>query len=67
MTTTTNSAAPASGRVSYEAIDAYIEQQMRRLKIPGASLAIVDGGEIVHQRGFGRARPGGEAPNAYAW
>jgi len=47
---------------SYEPIEAYIEQQMRRLKVPGASLAIVEGDKIVHQRGFGRARPGGEAP-----
>jgi len=45
-----------------EAIDAYIEEQMRRLHIPGASLAIVDGDKIVHLRGFGRARPHGEAP-----
>jgi CubicO group peptidase (beta-lactamase class C family) len=47
---------------SYESIDAYIEGQMRRLKIPGVSLAIVEGDKIVHVRGFGRARPGGEAP-----
>jgi CubicO group peptidase (beta-lactamase class C family) len=48
---------------SYEAIDAYVEEQMRRLKIPGVSLAIVEGDEIVHLRGFGQARPGGEAPS----
>lgn len=58
---------PASGTpipdgTSYNAIDAYIEGQMRRLNIPGASLAIVEGEEIVHLRGFGRARPGGETP-----
>jgi len=45
---------------------AYVEGQMRRLKIPGAALAIVEDGEIVHLRGFGhgvsRPRPGGEAP-----
>ena len=56
------SAKPASNSGSYDAIDAYIEQQMRRLKIPGASLAIIEGTEIVHLRGFGRARPGGETP-----
>ncbi len=50
---------------SYEAIDAYIEGQMRRLKIPGVSLAIVEGDKIVHLRGFGRARPGGEAPSPH--
>jgi CubicO group peptidase (beta-lactamase class C family) len=47
---------------SYDAVDAYIEGQMRRLKMPGVSLAIVEGDQIVHLRGFGRARPGGEAP-----
>ena len=35
---------------------------MRRLHIPGVSLAIVEGDRIVHLRGFGKARPGGEAP-----
>lgn len=45
-----------------EEIDAYIEQQMHRLNIPSASLAIVEGDKIVHLRGFGQARPGGEAP-----
>ena len=56
------SAKPASKPSSYAAIDAYVEEQMRRLNIPGASLAIVEGDQIVHLRGFGRARPGGEAP-----
>lgn len=53
---------PAIRCGAYEAIDAYIEGQMRRLKIPGVSLAIVEGDRIVHLRGFGRARPGGESP-----
>jgi CubicO group peptidase (beta-lactamase class C family) len=57
------SAAPASSDTSYAAIDAYIEGQMRHLKIPGVSLAIVEGDQIVHLRGFGHARPGGEAPS----
>lgn len=47
---------------SYEVIDDYIEQQMQHLNIPGVSLAIVEGDQIVYLRGFGRARPGGEAP-----
>jgi hypothetical protein len=54
-------AKPAAPGASYEAIDAYVIAQMRRLKIPGASLAIVEGDQIVHTRGFGRARPGGGA------
>jgi CubicO group peptidase (beta-lactamase class C family) len=47
---------------SYAALDAYVEEQMRRFNIPGASLAIVEGDQIVHLRGFGRAHPNGEAP-----
>ena len=61
------SAVPATAKprgpgAPYEAIDAYIEAQMRRLNLPGLSLAIVEGDKIVHLRGFGRARPRGEAP-----
>lgn len=48
---------------SYEQIDAYVEQQMRRLNIPSVSLAIVKGDQIVHLRGFSQAGPGGEAPS----
>jgi len=48
----------------YEEIVDYIEAQIRRLKIPGASLAIVEEDRIVHLRGFGKARPSGEAPIA---
>ncbi|RPI28385.1 MAG: class A beta-lactamase-related serine hydrolase, partial [Chloroflexota bacterium] len=55
-------AKPSNWHPSYAALDAYIETQMRRLNIPGASLAVVEGDQIVHLRGFGRARPGGEAP-----
>ncbi len=49
----------------YEAIDAYIEDQMRRLSIPGVSLAIVEGDRIAHLRGFGTARPGGGTPTPH--
>jgi CubicO group peptidase (beta-lactamase class C family) len=54
---------PAQNIDGYERIDAYIEQQMKRLDIPGAALAIVEGDKIVHLRGFGKARPDGEAPS----
>jgi CubicO group peptidase (beta-lactamase class C family) len=47
---------------AFEEIDAYIERQMERLNIPGAALAVVEGNEIAHLRGFGRARPGSEEP-----
>lgn len=56
------SAKPVSTSGPYDAIDAYVEEQMHRLNIPGVSLAIVEGDKIVHLRGFGKARPGGEAP-----
>jgi CubicO group peptidase (beta-lactamase class C family) len=55
-------AKPASDDASYDALDAYVQQQMRRLSIPGAYLAIVKGDEVVHLRGFGHARPGGKEP-----
>jgi CubicO group peptidase (beta-lactamase class C family) len=55
-------AKPVTNSAAYDAIDAYVEGQMRRLNMPGVSLAIVEGDKIVHLRGFGRARPGGEAP-----
>jgi CubicO group peptidase (beta-lactamase class C family) len=53
---------PVANSTSYDAIDAYIEGQMRRLKMPGVALAIVEGDKIVRLRGFGRSRPGGETP-----
>ena len=55
---------PSEAVASYEALDVYIEQQMHRFNIPGASLTIVEGDQIVHLRGFGRAHPDGEAPTA---
>ena len=58
------SAQLVSKAASSDAIDAYIEGQMHRLKIPGASLAIVEGDRIVHLRGFGKARPHGEVPTS---
>jgi len=50
--------------VPFDELDAYVQRQMDRLHIPGAALAIVEGDKIVHLRGFGQARPGGEAPSA---
>jgi CubicO group peptidase (beta-lactamase class C family) len=52
----------SSTGAGYAAIDAYVEEQIRRLHMPGAALAIVEGDRVVHLRGFGRSRPGGEAP-----
>jgi len=55
-------AKPAANSTGYDGIDAYIEEQMQRLNIPGISLAIIEGDQIVYLRGFGRARPYGEEP-----
>lgn len=54
----------ASSDSVFDALDAEVREVMRRLAIPGAVLAVVERGQIVHTRGFGRARPGGEAPTA---
>jgi CubicO group peptidase (beta-lactamase class C family) len=62
LTRTKPASSRASGATSFEEIDTFIAEQMKRLKIPGAALAIVEGDQIVHLRGFGRACPGGEAP-----
>jgi CubicO group peptidase (beta-lactamase class C family) len=47
---------------SYEEIDAYVDEQLKALNIPGASLAIIEGDKIVHVKGFGVSGPDGEAP-----
>lgn len=47
---------------SFEEIDAYIEKQLDGLNIPGASLVIVEGDQIVHSKGFGVTGPGGKTP-----
>lgn len=41
-------------------IDAFVQEQMERLDIPGAALAIVRGDEIVHLEGYGVASDAGE-------
>lgn len=56
------SAKPASNSASYEEIDAYVEEQLKALNIPGASLAIIEGDQIVHVKGFGVSGPDGKAP-----
>ena len=55
---------------SQDAMDTYIEDQMRRLSIPGAVLAVIEGDRIVHMQGFSRKAgipcsqdyPDGKAP-----
>jgi CubicO group peptidase (beta-lactamase class C family) len=42
-------------------IDAYVEKEMRDVRIPGLALGIVHNDEVVHLRGFGVASPDGRA------
>jgi len=58
------SARSAADSEPFGEIDAFLEQEMGRLNVTGAALVIVEGDEIVHFHGFGRARPGGETPTA---
>lgn len=48
----------------FDIIDAYIETQLKEANIPGAALAIVEGGRITHLRGFGVAGPDGRPVTA---
>jgi CubicO group peptidase (beta-lactamase class C family) len=52
----------ASADSQYAALDPFAQRQMSRLAIPGGALVVGDGEAIVHVRGFGEARPGGDAP-----
>jgi len=45
-------------------IDAYVAREMARGMIPGLSIAIVHGDQIVYSAGYGAARDGGEAVTA---
>jgi CubicO group peptidase (beta-lactamase class C family) len=56
-------AKPIFSSISYGEIDAYIEEQMQRLNLPGVSLVIVEGDQITYLRGFGQAHPDGKAPS----
>ena len=45
----------------WSAIDAYVEQERQAARVPGIAIAIVQGDQIVHVRGFGEADPSGRA------
>lgn len=45
-----------------DALDAFVLEQMAQRKVPGLSLAIVDGGRIAWARGYGVTSPGGTTP-----
>jgi CubicO group peptidase (beta-lactamase class C family) len=41
------------GQDPFEVVDAFAQQEMEARGFPGAQIAIVQGGELVHARGFG--------------
>ena len=48
-------AAAAAGPIDFAALDAAITAQMAKHGLPGAALAVVEGGEIVYLKGYGSA------------
>ena len=40
-------------------IDAFVEERLRALEIPGAALVLIDNGEIVYARGYGLTQKNG--------
>jgi CubicO group peptidase (beta-lactamase class C family) len=55
---TGNSSSQTDGP-DFDAIDAYVQEQMQEMRIPGAALGIVKGDEIIHLEGFGEADDSG--------
>lgn len=43
----------------YEAVDRFLEAQMRSHGIPGLSLALIEEGRVTHTRGYGQPRRAG--------
>jgi CubicO group peptidase (beta-lactamase class C family) len=55
-------AGPAlQGETDFAAIDGYVAEQMRHLRIPGMALGILQDGQIAHLRGFGVADSSGRS------
>jgi len=48
----------------FDAVDAYIEGEMAEWNLPGVALAIVQDGEIVYMKGYGKAGPHGRPMTA---
>jgi CubicO group peptidase (beta-lactamase class C family) len=62
LASSTAFASPSPAAIpDFAAIDTYIEAQMKELRIPGLSLGIVQGDQIIHIKGFGIADPSGRA------
>jgi CubicO group peptidase (beta-lactamase class C family) len=54
-------AASRTGRSDFATIDNYVQAQLDESRIPGLALGIVQGAQIVHLKGFGRANDSGSA------
>ncbi len=50
-----------SAEPTYAAIDAFVQKEIGAQRIPGLALGIVQGGRVVHMRGFGDADSSGRA------
>lgn len=48
----------ASSAIDFAAIDAYLQAAMKQHRLPGMSVAIVQGDDIVFAKGYGEASPG---------
>src|SRR5215211_2873706 len=57
LTAVAAAAAPPPASLDIAAIDTYVSAQMHEQRIPGLALAIVQGDQIVHLKGFGVASP----------
>ena len=53
-------AAPAQQDERIETVDVYIQERMATLGSPGAAVAVVRDGEVVHLTGYGVANPAGD-------
>jgi CubicO group peptidase (beta-lactamase class C family) len=55
------SGAQRPGDSSFRALDAYLRSELRRLRIPGAVIAVVRGDSLVYSATFGRSDESGRA------
>lgn len=58
---TVNASPTTQTEADFTAIDAYVQEQMDNLDIPGMALGIIQNGQIAHLRGFGEADSSGRA------
>ncbi len=54
-------AASSTGSSDFATVDSYVQTQLDQSRIPGLALGIVQGDQIVHLKGFGKANDAGRA------